>query len=111
MQTLFSCRGECCVQKSCADGTDASIPPYAVQLPLAIATVEWQVGSDELTLESFTSRTLSGVHSLKSPWVESLFPRNMCLAETSGCERGFGEEVDLEHSMASPNPCYASGCS
>lgn len=70
----FSCRGECCLQKSCAGGTNASILPYALQLPWALATVEWQISSDELRLESFTSRTLD---LLRAPGL-SHFSKGTC---------------------------------
>lgn len=102
MQTPLDCRGEHLVWKSCADCTNASLPPYALQLLHVIATVEEQVSSGELKSESFTSRTLA--------WVHSLSPGSVRLVETSGCQQGLGERVGSDHSMASLEPCHASGC-
>lgn len=108
-QRQLNCRGEHLVWKSCADRTNASVPPYALQLLHVVDTVEQQVGSYELKSESFTSRTLARFRSLKSPLVESLSPGNVRLVETSGCERGLGERVGSGRSTASLEPCPASG--
>lgn len=82
--------------------------PLFLHMPLSychcgVAGGQWWVNTGVFYLQDPRWSALA-----QSPWVESLFQRNLCLAETSGCEWGSGEEVGLEHSLASPNSCCAS---
>lgn len=86
------CKCNSTVEESTLSGRAVLMHPFLLTLcsRRMFAIAEQQGGSDELKLESFTSRALAGVHLLKSPSL-SRFPWGVCawwepLAMTEGLE-------------------------